>query len=504
MPKLMPLHRYRQDFHLFAAARWNETVNFSTNLYLGLMSAIYGELAFGNLRRVVLNLPPRSFKTTMMATFIVWLLGRSPKTRIMVITGSQGLAEDIATTIRELAADSWYRSIFPGFRVAKGRGALTDFATTEGGRVLLRSIDSRIAGRGADWLFVDDIVDIGDAGNEERLEHVNQLFETAALSRLNNRANARVVVVGHRVADNDLSAHLLVHGGFKHFALPLVAPRETTYEVGNFTWPRKRGHVLNDGFTAAEITRMQRSMVSPDYQTLYQQRVGGASTAISASSFRYYDSLPQPHGPLVVSIDAALLPGERNSYTVAQAWVRADGVDHLVDQIRERAHPREVARSLLRFCGQHRPALVLIEETAGGPFLADDLEDAGWVVRRVRPGRRSKAERAIPHLAAIRRGLVALPRRADVTPVFVEEAVNFGRGTTDQIDSMSQYRDFMSTSPELPQPQPQQSGLGARAQQGRLAVRKLDFAAAAFGRARVPEAGFPAGLARGSLIRRRW
>jgi predicted phage terminase large subunit-like protein len=348
-------------------------------------------------------------------------------------------------------------------------------------------------------LFVDDICDISEAGNEKRLNEVNQLFETAVLSRLNNLTHGRVVVVGHRVAKGDLTGHLLAHGGFEHYALPLIAERTQTLRVGDFKWRRPRGDVLNHGISVRDIQRKRRTMTTPSFDLLYQQRPEGSSVSIAERHFLYLDHSPEPGRPVVVSIDAALLPGERNSYTVAQAWVRSGDVDFLADQIRLQGYPAELARALRQFCVRHRPSIVLIEEAATGPFLAEDLEKAGWTVRRVKPGQRSKEARLIPHLSRIRRGCIALPRRADWTLGFVEEAVSFPRLSTDQIDAMTQYLDFIQSSPALPNPPP--LGLAARGQPAQGPLPSSSLAATAFGSSRVPSGNLP-GLFRARPLRR--
>ena len=49
------------------------------------------------------------------------------------------------------------------------------------------------------------------------------------------------MVVGHRVSEDDLSADLLEEGGWRHLALPIIAPTDQTYKTAYGCWHRKKG-----------------------------------------------------------------------------------------------------------------------------------------------------------------------------------------------------------------------------------------------------------------------
>ena len=129
------------------------------------------------------------------------------------------------------------------------------------------SSDLALAGRGAELIVFDDPLDLKDASNEVRTELVNQRFDSLVVSRLNNPATGRIVIIAHRLNDNDLSAHVLQQGGWHHVALPLVATKRQTYDLGYALWRRPRGDVLRpDAFSNKLVERLKTTAINPDFE----------------------------------------------------------------------------------------------------------------------------------------------------------------------------------------------------------------------------------------------
>jgi hypothetical protein len=139
----------------------------------------------------------------------------------MVVTYSDQLAEHITYHIRRVLQAPWFTKLFTT-RVAGDRSKVDDFATSHGGQVFATSIGGALAGRGADLIIFDDPLDLKDASNERQIAVVNQRFDSLVMSRLNDPRTGRVVIIAHRLNDNDLSAHVIKQGGWRHVALPLV------------------------------------------------------------------------------------------------------------------------------------------------------------------------------------------------------------------------------------------------------------------------------------------
>jgi hypothetical protein len=102
-------------------------------------------------------------------------LAHAPASKILLVSYGQELADKIAYDIREILRSDWFRRIFKT-RIAKGK--LTDVVTTAGGGVRSVSVEGGVTGLGADFIIVDDPVQIKDSANVRQIERVNDLFDS--------------------------------------------------------------------------------------------------------------------------------------------------------------------------------------------------------------------------------------------------------------------------------------------------------------------------------------
>jgi hypothetical protein len=113
----------------------------------------------------------------------------------------------------------WFMKAFSTTRLSKTKSRKMNFATTAGGGLFAASIHSNVTGFGADLVIVDDPVGIRDGANLEKLEEVNENFENEVLSRLDNQRVGKVIIIMHRLHENDLCGYVLQQGGWSHTAV---------------------------------------------------------------------------------------------------------------------------------------------------------------------------------------------------------------------------------------------------------------------------------------------
>ena len=65
---------------------------------------------------------------------------------------------------------------------------------------------------GADFIIIDDPLEIKDAENIARIEFVNDRFDQVIRNRLNHPSRGAIVIVAHRLHENDLCGHVLADG----------------------------------------------------------------------------------------------------------------------------------------------------------------------------------------------------------------------------------------------------------------------------------------------------
>jgi predicted phage terminase large subunit-like protein len=414
--------------------------------YVEFLARHLEAVATGERRRLVITLPPRHLKTFLASICLpAWILAHRPSARILVLSYGQELADKNAYSIREILRSAWFRRLFTA-RIA--RNQLTDFITTANGCVRSVSIEGSVTGFGADLIIVDDAMQIKDCDNQKQLQRVNALFDSEIRTRLDNPKKGAIVIVAHRLAEDDLPGHVLRQGGWKQIRLPLISPRRRIYEIDGFVWERQKGDLLRaDAFTVRDVERL-RSMKLPGFETLQQQNPGARDRLlIRAEHFDFFLPATVPFDrPVVLSIDPGQKGGATNSCSVVRAWAPHEGRYLLLDSWREQARYTDFRDQVRRFKRRYRPTTILVEATGQGPALMSDIRaEQGMAIEPITP-HEDKVSRMQKHRNAIRSGIVALPEAAPWVAGFIDEIVQFPYGHfDDQVDAMTQFLTGYST-----------------------------------------------------------
>jgi predicted phage terminase large subunit-like protein len=416
-------------FAMKAFAYLNKGGDLGQDKYLKLLAERLTRVAARKTKRLAVNLPPRHFKTFMGSICLpAWILAHNPSAKIIILTYGQELADKNAYAVRGILRSEWFKHAFQT-RIKKDRAKLADFVTTDGGAVRSLSIQGGVTGLGADYIIIDDPVEIKDCDNAKRLERVNDLFDDEIQTRLDNPKKGCIVVIAHRISEDDLPGHVLQKGGWKQLKLPLIATRSRTYDLGDDeVWEREKGELLRpDAFNQSDIQRLRCSK-QPGFETLYQQNPGGRDRLrIKAEFFPAFPAaqLRMSHSPVVLSIEPGQKGGPTNSFSVIQAWAPKDGVHLLLDQWREHASYPELRSQARLFRRKYRPSAVLIEDTGQGPSLSSEIRPQNGMELVLITPVGDKVERLRRHRRAIRSGLVRLPQNAAWRAEFISEATQF-------------------------------------------------------------------------------
>ncbi len=449
----------RKDFASFHRKAF-QTLNAGKKLgdqpYLQHLCFTVDQLARGKLKRLVVNMPPRHLKTfTASVCGPAWMLAREPSTKIMILTNAESLAKEIAFHIRAIVQAPWYKEIF-ATRLAKGHSSVLDFATTAGGAVFAAPMWGSITGRGADVIIIDDPLRIEEASDLDKIEDVNDYFTTVVESRLDDPARGRVMIIAHRLHEDDLSGYVLAQGGWMHLSLPLIATQEVVCETSGKPWHREKGELLRpEAFSEKRVKALRARTRIPNFETLYQQNPSGGFRRIKRKYFQSFTLRSVPNSPMVLSIDPGQTGGPGNSFNVIQAWCRDGKRYFLIDQWRQQCPYRELKSACKSFIRKYRPSVVIIEMTGQGPALRSEIRTENWrqLVPVIPNG--SKIERLAVHRDLIKAGKIFLPDEAEWREEYIEEFTHFPKVEfTDQVDATTQFLDFMGTRPHLQMPPP--------------------------------------------------
>jgi hypothetical protein len=107
--------------------------------YIELMASRLEDCRSGKIRRLIVNLPPRSLKSHCVSiAFVAWLLGHNSSIQVIAASYGQDLADKLTRDTRTLMESEWYRALFSTRLSA--RKAVNDFTTIAGGTRMATSV----------------------------------------------------------------------------------------------------------------------------------------------------------------------------------------------------------------------------------------------------------------------------------------------------------------------------------------------------------------------------
>lgn len=450
----------RRDFMNFLERcfrQLNPHQEFSDVPHLRVIAAKLADCIQGRgSRRLMICLPPRSLKSiTVSVAFVAWLLGHYPWIRIIDASYGQDLADKHARDTRTIMTSPFYRRLFPHTCIAK-KNSIADFETTLQGFRMTTSVNGTLTGRGAEVLILDDILKPNEALSEVRREAVNEWYDNTLLSRLNNKESGIIIIVMHRLHENDLIGYLLEReDGWEVLSFPAIAEQDEDYTVqtalGPFQYTRKVGDVLDPTRESLQTLNAIKSQVgSYTFAGQYQQNptpVGG--NMVLRDWLQYYDpAAPLPRFSTVLqSWDTANKSGELNDYSVCTTWGFHDARYYLLDVYRQKLDYPTLRRKVLEQLARYKPQIILIEDRASGTQLIQDLKyESGQRIRPYDPPPQTdKIMRLHSQTAHFEAGKVLLPSAAPWLDEYVRELTSFpGAKHDDQVDSTTQALDYMS------------------------------------------------------------
>jgi predicted phage terminase large subunit-like protein len=454
----------RQDFESFLLKAHGERLD---DRYISYLAHELAKVARCEIKRLIVNLPPRHLKTFASSVCLpAFILGRDPSAKIMIVTYGENLAKEIADRVRGIMRAAWYRATF-NTRISPDHARVSDFATTAGGGVYAAPIGGQLTGYGADFIIIDDPLEIKEAENIARIDFVNDRFDNVIRNRLNHPSRGAIVIVAHRLHENDLCGHVLADDDdWTTVVLPFEAIRSAAFNLDcGKKWRRNKGDLLReDEFSERERKRLRKLR---NFDALYQQNPAGAALPkILSEHFALQPLIDNESIPTVVSIDPGQAEGDGNSYSVVQAWHVHSARYFLADQWRGRESYSKLRSICRRMIRRHRPGVVLIEKASTGIALLSDLQHFGWVERIPVVPRESKVTRLRSHIKVIVDGKIVLPESAEWRQDYVAEFVDFPKTKfSDQVDATTQFLEFMATNPTLTTPK--RPGMGALASNSR-------------------------------------
>jgi hypothetical protein len=260
---------------------------FHPNWHIDLICDRLEQVRRGEIRRLIINLPPRGLKSMLVSVaFPAFLMGHDPSSRIIVASYGADLAGKFGADTRTVMQSRWYRDLFPATRLLSVAPAVGDFSTTlQGGRLAV-SAGGPITGRGAGLIVIDDPLKASDAASDVERDRINAWFDQNVVQRLDDKKTGAIIVVMQRLHDEDLTGYLLEKGGWEHLRLPAIAEDDESFRLANGNIVgRDVGEALHPAREPLEtLMALKHSIGAYDFAGQYQQdpppREGGLTPPV--------------------------------------------------------------------------------------------------------------------------------------------------------------------------------------------------------------------------------
>jgi predicted phage terminase large subunit-like protein len=415
-------------------------VLFRPNWHLEAITDKLSQVANGEVRRLIITLPPRTLKSLCASVALpAWFLGHYPGERVVVVSYSDFLARSHANDFRLLVKHPMYQATFPGMRLQ--RDTDREITTTRRGKRIATSIEGTLTGLGGNLIIIDDPLKPGDAMSESVRARVIEWYRSTLLSRGDDKAATRIVVVMQRVHQNDLVGYLEEQGGFEVLNFPAIAQRSETYYLGDGrTYTPQKGELLHPDHEPADVlTELKREMGPIAFSAQYQQSpIPPGGRIIKRKWLTTYDSIPcEPGDSIVMSWDIALSETESGDYSACVVLLIRKEVYYILEVVRGRFPFETLKRKVMEVKRRYDPSTLLIEDAPISRGLIQSLREQSINVTTHKPDTDKRA-RVIAQSDLFAGGSVRFPRRAGWLEEFTAELLAFPGRHDDQVDALTQ------------------------------------------------------------------
>ena len=420
--------------------------------------AIAQRIADGELKRVMVELPPRHFKSTVFSRFLPsYYLRRYPNKTWGQGANTQTLAAEFGEAARDyyLASGGVLHPSSTGKDRWKTAGGLGGFWAAGVGKG---------TGLPADFLNIDDPIKGREEAESAAYRRQLQNWYSTVLNTREEPGGIKLIT-HTRWAEADLIGWLLSiveeleRDGLSDAAepwhvisLPLIAeatikplPSLVTREPDD----REPGQAL-DPSRYDETWAYKKRLNTPerDWEALYQQRpTPGKGTIFNADVFKFYttDQKPPQFHRLIASIDCTFKDSAGTDMVAFTFWGQDEKGLWLLDMINQRLDFPATLDTIKAMWHVWQFGELLVEDKANGPAVIATLkrEAAGFIVHEISPlgGKTARANAATPEF---NQGRVYFPSDHPLTPVLTSQMVKFPGDTYDDlVDSVTQAINFV-------------------------------------------------------------
>ena len=401
------------------------------------MAAAFERVASGELKRLIINMPPRHTKSEFASYLLpAWFLGRFPHKKVIQTSHTAELAVGFGRKVRNLVDSEAYKDVFPGVSLQADSKAAGRWNTSVGGDYFAIGVGGAVTGKGADILIIDDPHSEQEAAlavtSPEVYDKVYEWYTSGPRQRL--QPGGAIVIVMTRWSQRDLTGQVLkasaLRGGeeWEVIEFPAILPS------GNPLWPQF--------WSQEELEALREELPNAKWQAQYQQNpIGNESAIVKRDWWQWWEKDDPPQCEYILQTwDTAFEKHNRADYSAGTTWGifypeedRNNPNIILLNVYKKRVEYPDLKRDVLREYKEYEPDGVLIEKKASGAPLIYDLRAVGVPVQEYTPSRgQDKIARLNSVSDVIASHRVWVPRTSWAEEL-VDEVASFPSGEYDDL-----------------------------------------------------------------------
>ena len=186
----------------------------------------------GDIKRLIINIPPRMGKSSITSVALpAWCWAQEnrgptsgPGVQFLHASYANQLSLRDSVKCRRLIESPWYQGHWgKRFGLNSDQNTKSRFSNDQGGERLITSIGAAVTGEGGSIIVVDDPNAANEAFSEATIQSTIDWWDGTMSTRLNDPKTGAYVVIQQRLAEDDLTGHILSKdvGEWTHLCLPM-------------------------------------------------------------------------------------------------------------------------------------------------------------------------------------------------------------------------------------------------------------------------------------------
>lgn len=478
---------YEQSLYLFLRDAWKyiDAAPWRDSWAVQAMAEHLEAVCDGDIKRLIINVPPRHGKSSLVSVaFPAWVWAQSesgptsgPGVQFLSSSYANQLALRDSVKSRRLIESPWYQAHWADrFKLNSDQNTKSRYSNDKGGERLITSVGAAVTGEGGNIIIADDPNSAAEAFSEATIQATIDWWTNAMSTRLNDQKTGAYVIIQQRLAENDLTGHLLENetDDWVHLCLPMRYEPERSF-VTSIGWkdPRETpGELLSpDRFGEAEVASLEKTLGKYQAAGQLQQRPEPAGGGIIKREWwqLWEEKSYPPMDYILASLDTAYTSKTENDPSAMTVWgvfttddraiagrtIGPDGKPIYFDRVYDEHAPKlmlmsawsehlefhDLIKKVEQTCRLMKVDKLLVENKAAGISLAQEMRrlfgSANFGVQLSDPKSMDKLARLFSVQHLFEEGIIYAPDKA-WAEMTITQVGQFPRGKHDDlVDTVS-------------------------------------------------------------------